>query len=190
MVKLPCVATSRKLKAPVASVDNIAAATAEFAENGELSSDTYEALASAGLSNEMVNEYIAGQQAIVAGLEAAAYGTFDGKENYDAAVTWAQENLSEEQIGALDAQITSSNPGIVRQGAEALQRQFIDGSDLAPTTTVTGTGSNSNSGAAFRSGAEMRTAMADPRYKTDSAFRAEVSAKIAGADRQGINLFM
>ena len=48
-----------------AQADVVANASIEFAEKGELSAETYAALNTAGLSNDMVNEYIAGQQAIV-----------------------------------------------------------------------------------------------------------------------------
>lgn len=169
----------------------VAAASAEFAEKGELSDDTYGALEKAGLSRDMVDDYIEGQKAIVSNLQSAAFGEFDGsREAYDAAVEWAVENLSEEEIQAIDVQVTSRNPGIVKQGAAALAAKYAANADITPDTTIQGGGNNINTGAHFKSSAEMQTAMRDPRYKTDPAFRAEVSSKIANAERAGVNLFV
>lgn len=168
----------------------VATASTEFSEKGELSDATFESLAKVGLSRDMVNDYIEGQKAIVTNLQTAAFGEFDGSsEKYEAAVKWAQENLTEDELQAIDVQVTSRSPGIIKQGAAALAAKYAAGADITPTTTVTGGGNGANSGAQFNSSAEMQTAMRDPRYKTDPAYRAEVSQKIANADRAGIPLF-
>ncbi len=165
-------------------------ASAEWAEKGELSDETYQKLEGVGLGRDMVDEYIRGQQAIVGQLTSAAYGEFDGtKETYDAATQWAAENLSDEEITALDAQLTSNNPVIVQQGAKALAEKYQANADIDPNVTLQGGGNNAVSGSYFKSGAEMQTAMADPRYKSDPAFRKEVEQKIARADKAGVNLF-
>lgn len=168
----------------------VADASAEFAEKGELSDATFTALEAVGLSKDMVTDYIEGQKAIVANLQSAAFGPFEGsKENYDAAVAWAQENLSDEELAAIDVQVTSRNPGIVKQGAAALAAQFAANSDITPNTTVQGNGNTPPTGSAFKSSAEMQAAMRDPRYKNDNAYRLEVAQKIDNAERAGINLF-
>ena len=167
------------------------AASEEFAEKGELSADTYTKLESAGLSKEMVDEYIVGQQAIMSGLQSAAFGEFEGsKEAYDKASDWAVEKLSKDEIEALDVQITSRNPAIVKQGSAALAAKYAAGADIIPKQTITGQGNDANIGAHFKSSTEMRTAMADPKYKTDAAFRQDVANKIAFADKAGVNLFI
>lgn len=168
----------------------VAKASAEFAEKGELGDSTFEALEKVGLSRDMVNDYIEGQQAIVSTLQNAAYSEFSGNaENFKQASAWAVDNLSEEEIAAIDVQLTSRNPGIVKQGAAALAAKYSANADITPATTVTGQGNASGSGVGFKSGAEMQRAMSDPRYKTDPAFRAEVSSKIMAAERSGVDLF-
>jgi hypothetical protein len=168
----------------------VEAASAEFAEKGELSADTYTALEGQGLSKEMVDQYIDGQKAIIEGIQTAAFGAFDGsKENYDAAADWAADNLSEDEIQALDVQITSTNPAIVAQGAKALAAKWEANRDVDPTVTVHGKGNASVTGSYFKSGAEMQAAMSDPKYGKDQAFRDEVMLKIDRAEKAGINLF-
>lgn len=165
-------------------------ASEEYATNGELSDATFESLEKVGLSKEMVNEYIAGQQAIVAQIQTAAYGVFDGDAaKYDEAAQWAANNLTDDEIQAIDVQVQSMNPAIVKAGAEALQEKYAAGRDIDPEVTIQSGGNAAPSGAGFKSGAEMRAAMADPLYKSDPAFRAEVAKKIDVASRAGINLF-
>lgn len=175
-------------KAQSAAVDS---AAEEFAKSGELTAETYTKLEATGLSKDMVDEYIAGQNAIVSGLQAAAFGEFDGsKENYDKAVDWAIDNLNEEEIKVIDVQITSRNPGIVKQGSAALAAKYAAGADISPENIIAGQGNDANIGAHFKSSAEMRAAMADPKYKTDAAWRKEVAQKIGAADKAGVNLFI
>lgn len=170
--------------------DAVANASAEYAEKGELSADTYAALEGVGLSKDMVNQYIEGQKAIVTSLQNAAFGEFDGsKENYNKARDWAIEHLSDDEVKAIDVQITSDNPAIVAQGAKALAAKYQANADLDPDTTEQGGGNSPTSGAYFKSGAEMQDAMSDPRYKKDQAFRDEVAKKIDRAEKRGVNLF-
>ena len=168
----------------------VEAARAEFAEKGELSDDMYSSLETQGLTRDMVDTYISGQQSAVTALQDAAYGNFEGgQEDYAKATEWARENLTEDEIATLDVQITSKNPAIVAEGAKALKVKYEAGADITPETTITGGNGASTSGAYFKSTAEMSTAMSDARYKTDPAFRAEVADKIARAGEAGINLF-
>ena len=162
----------------------VADASAEYAENGELSADTYTALEGVGLSKDMVDTYIAGQQAIVTSLQAAAGEPFGGLKGFNTAADWAAENLSDDEVAALDVQLTSMNPAIVKQGAAALQAKYAANADITPDVTLTGNGNPGTSGSAFQSSAEMQKAMSDPRYKNDPAFRAEVANKIARSNAE------
>jgi len=156
----------------------VAKASAEYAQKGEMSDATYAELETVGLSRAMVDQYIAGQEAIVESIRNAAGEPFGGLEGYNKAADWAAENLSDDEIAALDVQLTSTNPAIVKQGAAALHSKYAANADITPDVTVSGTGSP-NTGTSFRSSAEMQAAMSDPRYKTDSAYRDEVAGKIA-----------
>jgi hypothetical protein len=157
----------------------VANASAEYAEKGELSTETYAALEGVGLSQDMVQTYIAGQQAIVTQLEGAIYGPFEGKDGYEAAADWAADNLTDDEIKALDVQITSVNPAIAAQGAKALAEKYEANRDIDPNVVVSGSGNAAPSGGAYNSSAEMQKDMADPKYKTDPAFRNAVAQKIA-----------
>ena len=155
----------------------VADASAEFAEKGELTPETFTALEAVGLSKEMVNAYIDGQKAVVSNLQEAAYSPFEGKDGYDKAATWAAENMDEEAIKALDVQLTSNNPAIVAKGAEALAAKYVAEADIEPDT-IRGNANDSTAGGTYKSSREMMKDMASQKYKTDESFRKEVAAKI------------
>lgn len=155
----------------------VADASNEWAEKGELSEGTLKNLEGVGISREMVAQYIQGQQAVISNLQSAAYGPFEGKEGYDEAANWAAQNLSEDEIKALDVQLTSNNPAIVKQGAQALAKRFAEEGDREPTT-LRGGGNGGETGTVYRSRAEMIRDMRDPRYRKDAAFRKAVEDKL------------
>lgn len=160
-------------------------ASAEFAKDGKLSDETYKALEAKGLSKAMVDQYIDGQKAIISTLTSAAAEPFGSTDKFNDAADWAAENLSEDEVKALDVQLTSMNPAIVKQGAAALQEKYAANADITPDVTIQGQGAP-QSGSSFKSSAEMQAAMSDPRYKTDEAYRKEVANKIA---RSNASLF-
>lgn len=167
----------------------VEAAAAQYAETGELDAASYDALAKVGISKDLVDAHIAGVKAIENSLKSAAFTPFGGEqEAFDKAAEWAAVNLDDDAIAALDVQLTSTNPAIVAAGAKALYAQYAE-ANPDEGRVLRGDAGNTASGAYFKSGAEMRAAMSDSRYKSDSAYRDEVAQKIQRADRAGVNLF-
>ena len=152
-------------------------ASKEWAEKGELSGETYTALEGVGLSRDMVDTYIEGQKAIVSNLQSAAYGQFEGKDGYETAANWAANNLSEDEIKALDVQLTSTNPAIVAQGSKSLAKIYAENADVEPHL-LRGNANNATHGDSYSSRAQMMKDMASPRYRTDEGFRTEVREKL------------
>lgn len=153
-------------------------ASAEYAEKGELSDETFASLDKAGISKEMVNAYIAGQTAIVSSLQEAAYGPFEGAEGYDAAANWAAEKFTDDEVKALDVQLLSNNPAIVAQGAKALAARYAAEADVEPNT-IRGDGNTNAAGGKYLSSREMMKDMNSAKYRTSEAFRNEVAQKLA-----------
>ena len=156
----------------------VANASAEYAEKGELSDATYAALDAAGLPKDMVDQYIAGQKAIVGNLQVAAYEPFEnGQEGYEAAANWAAEKLSESEIKAFDVQLMSTNPAIVAQGAKALAAKYKAEADVEPDT-IRGNSNNPATGGVYGSSREMMKDMSSTEYRTSASFRNEVAVKL------------
>ena len=168
----------------------VAAAEAYYAEHGELNEEQYSKLAEAGITKDMVDNYIAGQEAAVAQLTGAAYGEFEGGEaDFKAAQEWARENMTADDIAALDVQLGSDKPSIVAAGAKALAEAFAKNAPVTPGRQVIGGGNRVTDGEYFESARQMKEAMASDEYRTDPAFRQKVAEKMHRSEERGINLF-
>jgi hypothetical protein len=155
----------------------------EYAENGSLSDNSYKQLEDAGISQEITNQYIAGQKALGVQIGTDVKNTVGGEENYNGMVEWAKNNYSAEQITAYDNAVNSGNIELAKMAAKGLQ------SDYQSTTGVEGevyggkqAAPEGGHGDVFRSNAEVTTAMKDPRYNSDPAFRQDVREKLERSD--------
>ena len=107
-------------------------------------------------------------------------GSVGGNEAYNEMLQWAGQNLSEAEISMYDSVMESGNAGAAYFAMQALNYQFkdsvgVDGNLLqgkAPTSTKQG----------FKSQAEVVSAMQDPRYDRDPAYRQEVMAKLESSN--------
>jgi hypothetical protein len=150
----------------------------EYNETVELSQATMDSLAEKGFSNELVDSWVQGQQALLNNYQAAVYGSVGGEEAYGQMKQWAAENLSDSEVQAFDRAVTSGDLELVKLAVSGLQTQYqaAEGSD--PSLLSEGQ-SNTSTGGGFQSWAEVTQAMADTRYESDVAYRQQVSAKLA-----------
>lgn len=147
-------------------------------QNGDLDPEDYEKLAKQGISKEMVQNYVAGQQAIAAQLVSRMHETVGGEDSFNELLGWAGENLSPDEIAAFNSTVDSGSEAQVKLALEGLQSKFKASGGEAPNL-IGGRRQNAGAGEVFRSTAEVTKAMADPRYGRDPAYRADVMAKLA-----------
>jgi hypothetical protein len=154
-----------------------AALNEEFATKGELSEESYTALAEkAGLSREYVDSFIAGQQALEREAHTRAYDIAGGEEQYGNITAWAAANLPLEDIKAFNEAITS-NASAAALAVAGLKAKYVAANGSEPTLLNGGNGATQEAG--FASTAEMTAAMKDPRYAKDPAYRKTVEQKIS-----------
>ena len=167
--------------------DAVKSAQTEWAEKGELSEDTYTALAKAGISKDVVDNYIDGVQARQEAVNQKAFNKAGGsEESYKEMTAWAATNLSESEIAAYDK--TLSDPTTMESAVEGLYAKFTAASN-SEGKTVHGNPGSSSPGSHYKSSAEMQADMNNPKYKTDAAFRNAVAQKIAASEKANINIF-
>ena len=161
---------------PVESI--ITDASVEFAENeGKLTDDTYEALAKAGISRELVDRYAAGQASLQSQEETAIKSAANGE--YDEMAEWAGKSLSDSEFNAFNEAV---NQGTVEQAQLAVKGlharyQAEVGSSGPKLVTGNTTGTST---LPYQSMQEVSRAMQDPRYKSgDKAYHAEVDRRLA-----------
>jgi hypothetical protein len=149
----------------------------EFAQKGELSQESYEKLAKAGFDKDLVDTYIAGQQARAAQYEGTIKGEVGGEERYNQIVEWAKANLTPGEIAAYNNAVSSGDANQAKLAALGLSAQYSKAVGQEPNRLIGGGKGGSED--VFESTAQVTEAMRDPRYKNDPAFRAKVQAKLS-----------
>lgn len=159
---------------------DLAAINQEFSEKGELSDQSYEALAKAGFGKEFMDTYLAGikyqQQQGQQEVLSKAYESLGGQEELQTTIQWAAENLSDSEKDAYNELVDSGKVDAALSllkgyNAQMKMKQGFEGK------LVTGqTSGNMND--VFESQAQVLEAMSDPRYEKDPAYRRKVIQKI------------
>ena len=153
-------------------------ASKEFLENeGVLKDETYEALAKAGLSKELVDEFARGQAALqekaATQIKAAANG------DYDAMVEWADKTLSDEEHNTFSETLNKGTVEQVKLVVSGLYARYKAETGGSQPKLVTGN-TIGTSTLPFQSMQEVSRAMQDPRYKSgDKAYHAEVDRRVS-----------
>ncbi|WP_422049725.1 capsid assembly protein [Shimia sp.] len=150
----------------------------KIVNNGDLDASDYEALAKQGITQEMVQAYVAGQAAIGDQLVTDLHNQVGGEENFNEIIGWAAENLSRPEIEAFNNTVDNGSPEAVKMALAGLAARHKSEAGSAPNLLGGQRKGEGGAGDVFRSTAEVTKAMRDPRYATDAAYRADVMAKL------------
>jgi hypothetical protein len=145
----------------------------EFNATGEISKETREKLAEAGISDEIIDNYIDGQKAKVEAKINEIAEVVGGREEMDSIVKWASNNLSEEEKSSINA-IRDEN--IMKIILKDLKERMEEKEGKTPDY-VKGDGGKSQTNI-YESQAQMMAEIRDPRYEVDEAYREQVRKKI------------
>ena len=160
-----------------------------FAENGgTLSEDMYSQLGKAGLTKEVVDNYLAGVRNEV-GIESAEpvlseseikdlKNLAGGERGYDNLMEWAGQNLDQEAIKDFDDVLATGNKSAIKFAITALMGRYED-SQGRDSKIVTGKESSTET---YRSMAEVVRDMNKPEYQNDEAFRDDVIRKLSASN--------
>ena len=150
----------------------------EYNETGELSQDAYDALAEAGISGDIVDTWLAGQEAIADQNISEIYNMVGGENNYNSMLDWANNNLQQWEIDAFNNSIENLDPNAMfavqglmarMQNAEGIPPRLMTG-EAVPSTAPR-----------FESLAQVTQAMRDPKYSSDPAYRAQVAQMLGNS---------
>lgn len=151
----------------------------EYNETGQLSEDAYLALQEVGIEPQMVDTWIAGQEAIADQQIDSIYNMVGGEQVYNQMLEWAGDNLQPWEMDAFNDQIESldANSMFAVQGLMA-RMQNDEGS---PPILYQGEPSQ-YSAPKYDSLAQLTSAMSDPRYASDPAYRREVTSRLNNSE--------
>ena len=107
-------------------------------------------------------------------------GIVGGDKNYDNMLTWATQNLTEQEVDMFDTVMERGDPIAAFFAVRSLAYRYNDAIGY-DGKMVTGKAPKT-SGDTFRSQAEMVAAMSDPRYDNDPAYRRDIMEKVERSD--------
>lgn len=150
----------------------------EFAESGELSDSTFDALEAAGLPRAFVEQYINGQEAMSIQQASSIQESIGGAGNYEAMAEWAAENMADGDLDAFNAIVEGPSVEQARITVKGMYAQFQAAGGKGPAL-VQGSTSGDSGVKPFGSTAQVTEAMRDPRYASDPAYRENVEKRMS-----------
>ena len=104
-----------------------------------------------------------------------------GESEYKKVTEWAAANLNQSEISSFDKVVSTGDPNVIELAVAGLKAKYDNSNGYEGRML---TGKNTSTSDVFRSQAQLVQAMADPRYDSDPAYRADVVAKLERSDLQ------
>lgn len=146
--------------------------------SGAVSETTLKALEKAGISEQQTRGFIAGQAALAAQRDSEVMESFGGKAQFEAFVEWAPENLSNEEINALNAMIDSAyQSGDMTNMQMAVQGVMQRFSPEAPRVVSGSAAKTSGALEPYENKYEAMKVIASPAYKSGDKMLHETHAR-------------
>ena len=155
----------------------VSKASEDFATNGELSDKSFIELEKAGISRDMVEAYIRGQESLVTSQAMEIQSEVGGNANYSAMSDWAADNLSDGDLEGFNSIVEGGSVAQAKMAVKGLYSQFISAGGNPPELSQGGTSGSSTK--PYGSAAQVTEAMRDPRYSTDPAYRSNVEKRLS-----------
>lgn len=130
-----------------------------------------------GLSEEHVRVFETGLTAQAEAYTKGVYDAAGGEAGYKAAATWAGRALAAPEQTAYDAEVNSGDLNRARIAVSGLVARYRLAAGADPTARLGGAAGVAGP-QPFRSTAEMKAAIMNTKYTTDSAYRADTDARI------------
>jgi len=158
--------------------------TDRWTSTGKLDDGDYDALQGAGFTRDMVDAYLTGlnykavqDSALTVQEINAIKQEYGGEAEYAAMLQWAGSNLSKEEQDAFNQVVNTQSLNVARLAIAGLHAKYTAAEGREPK--LIGGKTSKASTDRFESTAQLTAAMADPKYKTDPAYRRKVEEKLA-----------
>jgi hypothetical protein len=155
--------------------------SAAYWANGQLDDKHYDLLEKSGIPKGIVDQFIAGQEALIDATRQTVFASVGGEQNYNSMTEWASDNFSADEIRAYNAAVNGNDRTAAMMAVQGLKARFEANVGFEPQREVRGERANPTA-STYRSVAELQQDMSDPRYKNDPAFRRDVERKLSRSD--------
>lgn len=159
---------------------DLAALTAEYKENGELSKENLAKLEAAGFTKAHVDQFIAGEGAKAAAVRSEFAELAGGDEQLDKVLEWAKTGLDVDEQAAYDELLDAGKAAAAKLVFKSIVERYTADVGSEPSL-VEGERTPSMTGVKpFLSDEQVVAAMNDPRYKAgDKAYHAQVQRRLS-----------
>tara|TARA_R100000773_G_scaffold24133_1_gene21213 strand:- start:1136 stop:1885 length:750 start_codon:yes stop_codon:yes gene_type:complete len=151
----------------------------EFDATGDVSEESRERLAQSGIPRAMIDNYVNSQKVVAEQVVQQTFESVGGEENYNAMLSWASQNLPDQEIDAFN-DLVNADQATMRMAVNGMYARFVQAQGVPLLQGETGN-TIPNSGA-FQSRAQVVEAMSDPRYKKDPAYRQQVYNRLQNSN--------
>ena len=176
-----------KGKAPdgtLVSDEDLSRFAAEVTANGDLSAESYKALAEKKIPTALVKSYVEGFKLQAQQLVESVFQLAGGRDQYGAMSAWAASNVPKAELAAYNADVNSGDRSRVAAAVSGMTARYRLAGGSAPAAQEPNLfpagGRSATAGIQpFRSQGEVNAAMSDPRYAYDEAYRQEVAQRLS-----------
>lgn len=147
----------------------------EFLTSGKVSDESYAKADKIGLSREFVDNFVAGQAALVQRQEAELFAEVGGAEEFKRVAAWARAHLTPREVKAIDSATQNQDLDLAKITLRGLYAKYQAAVGREPRLVQ---GESNAASAGYASAEEVRRAMADPRYTRDPAYRSSVEKRL------------
>jgi hypothetical protein len=177
--------------APTGSLgDILTTAAEEFAASRSFTEDTIAKLEAAGISRQYADTYVKGLEAQAAIVEREVWDAAGGKEQFAEIQAWASEALTDKQLAAHNRALEQGDLETTLGAISTLRSLYESANGKGATRRVEPNGGSNAAiqGETYTDKAQVVADMANPKYHSDSAFRATVAKKLENTMRAGVEL--
>lgn len=153
-----------------------------YQENsGQPSEEDIASITALGVPEAIVQNYLAGLEALARENFNQAYTVAGGEEAFNQATSWAVKNLSDADIETYNDLV--ENPKTASTGVEWLMSRFKAATPSEGSFVQTQAGAST--GDVFSTREEMISAIRDDRYLNDRKYQREIAEKVARSKETG-----
>ena len=148
----------------------------EVNDTGELSPESLDKLVKMGFPADVVNEVVAQRIAAADTGRAELMSVVGGEEQFAIKAAWAVEGMSPAAVAEFNSSMEGKDSTRRANAMAALESAYVKANGKVPN--LINPTSQATSQTAYRSLTELLADQANPRYKSDPAFRTDVEAKL------------
>ncbi len=160
--------------------------TKVFEDTGNIREDDYSKLAEAGFSKQIIDTYLDGLRGGVGVADEIQQSQLEdiqsvvgGEQGYNELREWTQNNVPDETLAAFDKILDTQDPTMIKIAVQGFVAQMRAAEGYEPTLL---NGRSPQAISPFKTQAEIKAAMGDPRYGKDEAYTLSVYKRMENTE--------